>query len=470
MPIIPKYQSDSNIQLGTPPTMSLAAASRSEQADKAVVSSLERAEQVITDVRDFRQISEANAYTLDKLNEIKSLADQDIDFDSARYEQEIDKAGIEAVKTISGRTAREKFLSQFNQQAVAAKWGIKNTFRAKELEASKATVAYNQQKLVDTYAGMNDAEKMQSVATFKNILTSAVQSGVLYADEAKKIDLETQQSLRKSVVNNDIINNPDAALAELNKGRDGAYSELSEEDRTKAIVSAKSYIKKYDNQERAEKARLQRENENAVLDTLIDPNKPDPTENDIVQLMRAEQIDSKFAKSVINDIRSGSIYKAVTDFNTYSDIMKKIVTKGVTATAIQSEIIQAHAEGKLNDSDRDSLLFTQKLGQTPIFQKSIQEQQPSFLKTAWDFISNGFTNKKEQAIVMSNTISKIQKTQAKPEQIPQIAQEEIEKQKQQNRLKNYPWVSELSQAGELRLFPDGIKRRVFPDGRIEEIK
>jgi predicted trehalose synthase len=158
--------------------MGLSAVSASKQAQDSVVKAIEAAEDTLVRVRAFRQQSEAQAYAFEKLNSIKALADQDTDFDAAKYETEIDKVGMEATRTISGRLAKDEFMAQFQRQATALKWGIKNDFRAKELQAADATIEYQGQQIIDTYGGMDDAMKMSSVANYKTQLENAVKVGL----------------------------------------------------------------------------------------------------------------------------------------------------------------------------------------------------------------------------------------------------------------------------------------------------
>ena len=83
-------------------------------------------------------------------------------------------------------TKRGKFNASFNTQAISTKWGIKNLFREREIEAAQASIEYKKTALINSYPGMSEAERIQSVADFKKTLVQGVQSGVMYADEAKE--------------------------------------------------------------------------------------------------------------------------------------------------------------------------------------------------------------------------------------------------------------------------------------------
>jgi len=102
---IPTYQSTNGIKVGNTPELNLSSVKNSEKAQGNLSQAIKNVGENFAEVeaargkgRDFRQTNEAQAYSFEKLNSIKALADEDVDFDPTRYEEEINKVGQEAAK------------------------------------------------------------------------------------------------------------------------------------------------------------------------------------------------------------------------------------------------------------------------------------------------------------------------------------------------------------------------------------
>ncbi|MDD5015299.1 MAG: hypothetical protein PHW73_09430 [Atribacterota bacterium] len=337
--------------------MGLQAVSASKQASGEVVQSIENAENMLTQVRDFRQINEADAFVFEKFNAIKSIASEDIDFDATKYEAEIEKVGVEAAKTISGGLAREKFMANFRKQAIAVNWGIRNSFREREIEASKAAIEYNRQQLVNSYASMTPAEQITAVSNFKRNLVGGVEAGIFNQATAQQIDLKLQEDVQKSVVDNHIIADPDAALIGLKEGKDGPYPGISEQFRTDSIEKAIAYSKKYEAEAEKQRKEKIKTNENDIITRMIDPNKPKPTEGEIINLMNTpDTITPKFAKAVIENIRSAKKVKESNKVNaTFNKLAGDIINPNKKEDEIRTELLIKNATGEIDDSDFQTL-------------------------------------------------------------------------------------------------------------------
>ena len=179
--------------------------------------------------------------------------------------------------------------------------------------------------------------------------------------------------------------------------------------------------------------------------------------------MNAGRIDAKFAEAYINSCTSPKPLNAKTDFDVYKDIMADIINPKKKATEIMTKILAANADGKLSDTDRDSLLFTGKLKQDPIFSKAVKEQKPGFLATAWNMITSIFKSNEDKATVMNNVIKR---ATSNPEQLPTITKEEIDKEI----IKKSPDVSLAGKKGQLMIDAQGNKAIVYSDGSFEEVK
>ena len=200
MPKIQRSSNDPKLNVGATPRISIpemgtGAAAKSAQAQKETLRAIEQAEDTIIKIRDFRETTEASNYAFERLNEIKSASESDIGFDTIKYDTEIDKVGSEAAKTITGQLAQEEFMANFQTQATSTKWGIKNSFRKRELRSIDASINYQGEQIADSFGAMNDAEKISSVANYRKSLENGFNIGLYdkgtvnakYADFQQKV-------------------------------------------------------------------------------------------------------------------------------------------------------------------------------------------------------------------------------------------------------------------------------------------
>lgn len=396
MPKIPQAESQSNINVGsTPrintPEMGMGAVNASERSQKGVVNSIENAEDTLIKVRDFRQQTEANNLTFERLSEIKSRADQDIDFDSTKYETEIDKLGQEAAKTISGQLAKDEFMAGFQKQAIAAKWGIKNEFRARELKSIDASIDYQAQQIIDSYGGMNDAEKMTSVANYRKSLENGVSVGIYNKATADAKYAKFQKDVVEGKVEYDILDNPDYALGELQKGKEGEYATLPDNKRVDFIKQAETRIEKIKNQQEEAIAIAVNQREADLIDLKINGTLTEPQ----VKKERDQgNISAKFADAMIGALRNPRVDKKVaaqekknnTAFNKIALDMVDITKK---PGDIRNELLRKNAVGELTDNDFQVLYtFNQA-----ITKEAIDKAMP---KKTW--LQRLFNNSKDKGI------------------------------------------------------------------------
>lgn len=323
MPKIPSYDSNVGINAGaTPrialPEMGLGAAKESERAQKEVVGVIEQAEDALIKVRDFRQQTEAQNYAFEKLNEIKSRADQDIDFDSTRYEAEIDSMGLEAAKTITGQLAKDEFMAGFQKQATAAKWGIKNEFRARELKSIDASIDYQGQQIVDNYGGMNEADRITSIATFRKSLENGVNIGLYNKGTANVKYAKFQKDIFKSQVKYDIYNDPatqeddSEVLRQLRDTKDETYAFLDSTTRLDMIKESQQRIFQNNQTFKREVEVSQNQKNDTIIDKIANGTL---TLKDIEKEMAIPEEQGGLKKSILLKYQTGLQGRIAKDLN-----------------------------------------------------------------------------------------------------------------------------------------------------------
>jgi len=558
---IPTYQSTNGIKVGNTPELNLSSVKASEkeqgnlsQAIKNVGENFAEVEAARGKVRDFRQTNEAQAYAFEKINSIKALADEDVDFDPTRYEEEINKVGQEAAKTITSPLAKEEFMANFQRQATTTSWGIKNLFRTRELEASKAAIEYNRQQLVNSYAGMSHAEQITAVANFKKSLIGGVKAGIYNQGTAQQIDLKFQSDVQKSVVDNDIVANPEMALIELKKGATkygnradgtekgpgflgelkrpdgkvstelsigvtldsketeiptlvptltqkevdyllegnkptkeivdkavehakermdqglspfaendkGKYPNITEQFRTDSIEKAIAYDKKYKAEAEAKQKELINTNEDNIVTRMIDPQKPKPTEGEIVTMMNSgnpeEKISPRFAKAVIENIRSAKKYKPDDKGTEFNSIISDMIDPKKDPKETLIKIMSANTSGKISDDDFNNLsIFAQS-----ITKKELDNALPK-QKHLWGLISWGTD-------VNLRPVAKMQMLKYYLKQVnnnvaPEVAIKDAMK---QAIIITHPQASTYSEKGQKLIDVSGATKKIFPTYELSD--
>ncbi len=352
MPQIPSYESQVGIKTGDTPSMGLQAVNASNRAQSGAVNAIENAEDALIRVRDFREQLEANAYAFQALQEQRDLADQDIEFDYTKYEKAIDQIGQSASKNISGRLAKDEFLYQFQRQATAAKFSIKDMFRTKQLASAKATLDYQGQQIIDAYGGMDEAGKITAVSNYRQQMEDAVKIGMYDTATANSKFAEFKTKLVKGSVDYGILNNPEVTLAQLQKGDDGEFPGLTQTERVNFIKEAEARLDK--NDKIAKKVKITEYNNNyreAMLQAF-DGN------------LSKKSIESLYISDKINDAQRSKLENYVfynmptvdeDDLSVYNQIAE-MQANGEDPEEINNLIIDNATNNKLKNSSAKQLI------------------------------------------------------------------------------------------------------------------
>jgi hypothetical protein len=476
MPKIPQHQSEGGIRVSGTPEMGLGAVSASKQAqEEGIVKAIETAEDTLVRVRDFRQQSEAQAYAFEKLNSIKALADQDTDFDAAKYETEIDKVGMEATRTISGRLAKDEFMAQFQRQATALKWGIKNDFRAKELQAADATIEYQGQQIIDTYGGMDDAMKMSSVANYKTQLENAVKVGLYNKGTADLKWAEFQKKVFRGQVKWDIYNDKatqeenSEVLRELRKKKDSIYDYLTTSERIDLIQESQRRIFQ-NNQSFKRELELSKDTRfNSIFDKI---NTDTLTLQDIDNEMVIPEERGGIPKKQLLDIKDGIQMKIKSDLDLIGKNNEKArdYLKFIN-NFIDDENDRQKAREYLAKAYGDMILSPQEASYLNKIKRETEDiefnRTSMWLKSAVKAIRETFRGRKtstdsEAALAIKQLISGMNKGRNPNELVKEILY--------QSAIKKNPILLNIPENGNLSMDADGNIKIIMPDLTTKETK
>jgi len=470
MPKIPVADSQATINVGTTPRIStprvnaprinvpempLTSINKSAQAQSEVIQAIAQVEDKLVQIRDFRQQTEAQNFSFERLNSIKSAADQDTDFDSAKYETEIDKVGTEAAKTITGRLAKEEFMAGFQKQVIATKWGIKNDFRAKELKSIDASIDYQSQQIIDNYGGMNDADRITNVANYRRSLENGVKVGLYNKGTADAKYAKFQHDIVKGNVEYGILNNPQYALQELQQGDEGEYHGLTQTERVNFIKEAETRVEKLANQEKETIAIATNKRESDLIDMKIAGNLTVPQ-------VKAERevgnITARFADSMIKALESPKTIKAKTKSAKFVGFVNDMLYNKINPKDIDLALMEANTAGALSDDDFDLLVtFNQDVNKSQKLEQLLPNV--SFMKGIqyWGDENAGARNDSKQRM-FRNYMNKVR--QGKD---PETASIETIK---EETLSLFPQAKTAGKEGIDIIDLNGVIKHITPDGEL----
>jgi len=424
----------------------------SQQAQEGVNRAVAEAEDTFTRIRTFRQKNEASAYVFERLNDIKSRADQDIDLDSSKYEAEIEKVGQDASKNIGGQIAREEFAADFQKQATAVKWGIKNDFRVKELKAADATIDYQGQQIIDSYGGMDEATKAISVVNYRKALENGVVLGLYNEGTAKVKYAEFQKKVIKGSVDYGILTNPEEALAELQKGDEGIYPGLDQTDRVNFIKESETRIEKLANQEKETIAIATNKRESELIDLKIAQTLTVPE----VKKERGQgTISAQFADTMIRSLERPK--QAKSNSASFNKIVDFILNPENKPEDIRQELLKENAKGTLPEDEFSVLYAFNQQVNNDTLDKTLPKKNLIQALTFW-------TDEYAQARPEVKTrMFKLYMQKISAGQNPSSAVDEIIRQEVLN---SHPQAANYPKEGKRVVDVMGTIKRIFPTGEI----
>jgi hypothetical protein len=308
---------------------------------------------------------------------------------------------------------------------------------------------------------MSHAEQLISVANFKKSLMSGVKSGIYNQATANRIDMNFQKDVKESVVNAHIIANPETTKAELEKGKDGSYPDISDQFRAESIVKSDAYDKKY-KAEAEEKIKTQIDaNENDIVTRMIDPAKGMPSEGELVTLMNSGAITPKFTKAAINNVRSAKKMKDEKKRNPMFNKMADFITNAENKPEdIREELLRQNALGLLNQEEFN-ILYTFN---SQISGKNIDEVNPkkSFMDTLtfWSDENAGMKTSEAKARMYKDYMMRVNKGEEPALAVDAVIKKEV--------LMLHPQAANYPVEGKQVIDKDGVIKIIMPDGTIND--
>jgi hypothetical protein len=417
MPKIPTYESSVGINVGSTPEASLAPVKASERAQAGAVQAIENAEDAIYKVRSFREKSEASAYAFQALQEQISLSDEDIGFDSSKYEQAIDKIGQEAGRTITAQLDKDEFAASFQRQAIAAKFSIRNKFRERELESAKATLEYRGQTIIDTYGSLDEAGRITALSDYRKQLEDAVKIGIYNQPTADAKLVKFTKDLSKAVIDTDISRDTATDIkdsfvyAQLKLGKDGEYALLTDQQRAESIETIQKKVRRNQILFQFQDAKNKDQNEAKMIVSLADGGE---TPESIKKAVLSGDIRNSFGEKALKRVYSDPTVK--TDYRVYNQVREMQYTDASVETI--NQFILDHAD-KLSQEDI-KILIDKSYAQADVKQRAAIRYNAQALK---EWASSAIDDDGNAASVVYEFHRRINAENASGQRVDQIAQD-----------------------------------------------
>jgi len=464
MPQIPRGNiSQVGIDVGQAAQVSPAIPEEREQRE--LLRAVEVATQSAVDMRNFRETTEADNLLFERLKEIKLAADADDNFDTKVYNDEIDSAISEAAGTITFAGARQKFLHIAQRQGITSKFDIASSFRDKEWKSTQASLELYRKDRVDEAGEMSQAQLQTEYGNYWIKLDDSVKRGILTKGEAEKDLGKFKDDMINARANYNTIINPEETLTELELGEDGEYADLSDVLRARYIKQAKGSVNQLEKKLKKDKNDLMVANRYDEIEAIAKGERVlDP---DYIRNMTTADYDLGLAMTTAM-AKDDEIILEKEGSESFLKATKDMLTSG-TKEQISAFLVESLANPNIS---RDRLAILVFVARKKSESLEIGESR-SFLEDLGRFFSGlggvaGQLKDTAEALrkAQIRTLERSAQENADEKRTLAIAEEEVRKQ----RVRNKPELLMIGEEGMIRIDPQGNKARVYPDGRIEEIK
>ena len=248
-------------------------------------------------------------------------------------------------KGLQNKSLEQKLNIELDTQEQIAVLEINNIYAKKKLFQDNL----NTDALLDSYAQMNTPESRQSAF---DIIKDKVSTGI-YSDEQGKSKWNDflKRGVRYDIYNdNSTTEKTSQVLKDLKNTNRYSYLDsaqrldMIQESQRRIFQNNQTFKKEVDN------------NEDAVTARLADKNQSQPTEDEVITAMNAEQITPKFAKAVIENIKSTAEKKEDRGAD-FSKMVDFITNPANNPEDIRIELIRKQAMGNL-DNEEFNILYT----------------------------------------------------------------------------------------------------------------
>lgn len=455
MPTIPSYEAKRNI-VASPVAPARNEVSAPFENQQKVLGAIHDVAQKWSDAHDLMQASEARAKYNTAINDIQSRADLDPDYkNSAPYYKEVEKAKETSLSGIDNQQVKNNLSVEFGYDEGVANLKLQNSFKRKEIDYTRGVII--PEAMEGYQKNMADANSDKEYQEYKQRMDSEIDAHanrmIISKSEAYKLKKEGVFGAAE----NAIYSNPERAIALIDAGR----FNLNEKeigilkDRATDIISRNEKIAK----------ELQKniyiKNESQIAMDLASGNPLDIPR--LSNMTRANLISHDFLTAAIQLNDSPDSVGAETK-NPEFETMTNELFSANNQEEIKDMVIRimrGGADGKISKDDM-AVLIKSAYAHGQAISKNKMDVGYSAVKTLGEW-----ADKTEDKVSRADVFRDFQKKISEGKS-PQKAVEETISENTVAKVR--PDIISNPANGKIMVDKNGNKARVFPDGRIEEIK
>ena len=406
--------------------------------------------------------------------------DEDIGTLKDRLSEKSDRDIDSAAKIIKSPDARNAFVAKAKLRQEREDAHLHAVIYSRQVDAGKASMMEVNNGLVNDYIhAVNPAERASIKQEIIDKTNHAAEMGYIGRAAAKKY-LETNiPHWDNETVKNDIAIDPASAKANLEKGDKGIYKDLDASHRAAFITMADKVIKRKDSiQKNVARETSQNIEHDLYNKSLLGVNISADIEKNLGRISRTAY------KELTANGESAVAPVCKTDDKACGDVINKIMDKNATDAERRSAILKANTDGVLSKADAQRLYnmaLVPDQGDVSSMAERAQasgdkeldfidaqaqknkatESKRNWFQSAWSAITGHAGDDKAKASkLMLDTHAEAQKTSAKPEAVPAIANKVM----MDDLIKQRPEIANYPKEGVVKYRPrDGKYYRFFPD-------
>ncbi len=457
---IPEFQSEAQITTRAPATRETGGIFSSAVARETqrIGDTISRVAQRFEEARTLAETTRASNIAKRRLEELKLTASTTEDFtNTQQFTDGITKIREDASNTISLPLARQDFQRIYDRDALDAEFTIKNILRKRIVDDAKAQMLENIE-LIQNSSINRDAE-------LSDLLSKNVRSGIIGQETAFNLKKKTLKNWQEVDIRDAIALDPDSAKDSLIKGEFGKLSASETSDWQDAADKQKK--------RNVEIAQKKRDEKWLVNGGELISNLEKTSVQDIIQMIARDDIDPDLGNDLIEWKTDPETVQYETDKKIWLEIARDSVSPEQDLRAFQNRIGKAVANKNIQAEDAANLSVQVKsLFDTAIKFKSKPDRFNQAIGAALDFFktfpqSQGIDLIKNQFDLSRKFLRTIAEKNIKnPEEVSKVADDVIN----ENIKTNFDWIKGLPEKGQIMIDKNGKKVKVFPDGRVEEVK
>jgi len=460
MPQLPQYNSQRQITTQANAPLESGAVERSQAIVGPLVKAGGEIAQKWQDATDTMQYTTAKANYQTGLVEIEARAASDTDINNyPKYAEEIRKLKQENLKGFSNKLIEQKAALEFDTSSKIANIKLNALFKKKQIEVNNVNI----ERLITNakeriYNASSPVEEEQIKQEIQEVLSSNISKGLISQADGEEIWDKTREDIRKGIVARDISNDPEETLKELKKGEEGLYPDLTAKERRDYLDSAIGAIADQKKEKRRLRSQAQIDNRDDIISKIASGDIQQKDFPEIINKFAGK--DEKLQLALQRNLKGQQIELTKEDDQAFMGLAIKMFESD-KPDDVSNFLVDALENPNISRNRLASLVYAARLRGEEIAGNN------KFLSNVWNGIRDYFIgniNKAQETMI--NIMNKFSKEKKTLEDLPVVADEAL----RQERIKEYPWIQNLPKEGEIRIFPDGAKRKIYPDGRIEDVK